>query len=259
MTLRLSEKLAREGVCVARGAAGPELCARAQAEALVACEAFAALPMSMAERRRGNTHRVFLPFSVKRGGEQRERSPTSRYEFRLPMSRTTRSMLEAVLSGDVGGAIAENIGEDCELSGLVYIVSEKGAVAQAVHSDGNWGENAPKVITLFLATSDIQDEDMGPTRFMPATHAPECFDGGEWLPPTPANGVREREDVWFPLNAGDAVMMQSTLWHCGGANTSEKKRVLLSFSFTQRNNTSSSSAADADSWTLRDFRQAARK
>ena len=77
----------------------------------------------------GNTHRVFLPFSVKRGGEQRERSPTSRYEFRLPMSRTTRSMLEAVLSGDVGGAIAENIGEDCELSGLVYIVSEKGAVA----------------------------------------------------------------------------------------------------------------------------------
>ena len=56
---------------------------------------------------------------------------------------------------------------------------------------------------------------MGPTRFFPATHRPSCFDGGEWIPPTPTN-VSGREDVWIPLRAGDTVMMESTLYHAGG-------------------------------------------
>lgn len=102
-----------------------------------------------------------------------------------------------------------------------------------VHSDGNWGALLPRTMTMFLATHDIHDEAMGPTRFIPDTHVPACFPGGVWLPPTAANGVNEREHVWHGLAAGDATLMDSTTWHCGGGNTSDKKRVLLSISFTQ--------------------------
>ena len=255
--MALAEELSARGVCVARGTAPPELCAKIHAEALEACARFEALPMSMAERRRGNTHRVFLPVDHKRSaGASGGAAATARYDFKLPMSPALRKALGTILSGPVGSAIAECLGEDSTLTGLLFIVSEKGAAAQAVHSDGDWGANVPKIITMFVAPADIQDENMGPTRFFPATHKPSCFDGGQWIPPTPTS-VSGREDAWFPLRAGDTVMMESTLYHAGGANTSEKKRVLLSFSFTQpasRGGNDGAGPGSQDCWTLRDFR-----
>ena len=256
--MALAEELSARGVCVARGTASPELCAKIHAEALEACARFEALPMSMAERRRGNTHRVFLPVDHKRSaGASGPAAVTARYDFKLPMSPALRKVLDTILSGRVGGTIAECLGEDSALTGLLFIVSEKGAAAQAVHSDGDWGADIPKIITMFFAPADIQNENMGPTRFFPATHTPSCFNGGEWIPPTPTN-VSGKEAVWIPLQAGDTVMMESTLYHAGGANTSEKKRVLLSFSFTQPTSSQGgNNGADPDSqdcWTLRDFR-----
>ena len=213
--------------------------------------------MTMAERRRGNTHRVFLPVDHNRSaGASGRATATSRYDFKLPMSPALRGILDIILSGRVGDAIAERIGEDSALTGLLFIISENGAASQDVHSDGNWGADIPKVITMFFAPADIQDENMGPTRFFPATHAPSCFDGGEWLPPT-SDLLVGREEVWIPLKAGDTVMMESTLYHAGGANTSEKKRVLLSFSFTQPASLGGGDGASPgskDCWTLRDFR-----
>ena len=38
--------------------------------------------------------------------------------------------------------------------------------------------------SLGLFYHDLLDERMGPTYFWPHTHAPRCFPGEIWLPPT---------------------------------------------------------------------------
>merc|ERR1719494_912820 len=81
---------------------------------------------------------------------------------------------------------------------------------------------------------DILDEAVGPTLFCPKTHKPSCFSGDKWIPPTESLAA-DRNPTWFPLRAGDAVLMDSTAWHCGSANTSDQNRTLLSFSFVAGN------------------------
>ena len=138
-------------------------------------------------------------------------------------------------------------------------ISEPGAASQAVHSDDTWSAHgAPRRVTLFLALHDIDDEAMGPTRFWPETHAPRCFPGRtsssttsslaclpviylsfclfpdeRWLPPTEARVAQRPPSCWFALSAGDAVLMDSLTWHCGGANSSGRRRTLLSASFVE--------------------------
>ena len=75
---------------------------------------------------------------------------------------------------------------------------------------------------------DILDEAMGPTRFCPKTHMPNCFPNNKWIPPM-ENLVANRNPIWFKMVAGSAVLMDSTTWHCGSANTSNQNRTLLSF------------------------------
>ena len=87
-------------------------------------------------------------------------------------------------------------------------------------------------VTLFLALHDIDDEAMGPTRFWPKTHAPRCFPDERWLPPTEALAA-ERSSCWIALRAGDGVLMDSLTWHCGGANSSGRRRTMLSASFVE--------------------------
>ena len=89
--MSLKRELSARGVCVARGTAPPDLCAKVYAEALEACARFEALPMSMAERRRGNTHRVFLEVDHKKKGGTS--AMTARYDFKLPMSPALASEL----------------------------------------------------------------------------------------------------------------------------------------------------------------------
>ena len=63
--------------------------------------------------------------------------------------------------------------------------------------------------------------------------------------------AENRQDLWFRLAQGDAVMMDSTLWHYGSANTAvERPRTLLSMSFVQQQaggeaGSTSSSGGDA--------------
>ena len=71
---------------------------------------------------------------------------------------------------------------------------------------------------------------MGPTRFWPNTHAPRCFPGEVWRPPTELLAANLRS-VWYALHAGDAVLMDACTWHRGGANTSGTRRSLLAASF----------------------------
>ena len=173
-----------------------------------------ALPQTMAERMRGPSLRHFVPVCLASAA----------------VEEPFATALRAALAGEAGAILVAALGRDAELREVQVIVSEPGAAAQEVHSDSSWG--ASRVITAFVALHDLLDERMGPTFFWPNTHAPRCFPGGVWLPPT-ASLAAERRSVWYALRAGDAVLMDACTWHRGGANTSGTRRTLLAASFVE--------------------------
>ena len=92
----------------------------------------------------------------------------------------------------------------------------------------------------------VQDERLGPTRFVPDTHVPRCHPGGVWVPPMAANAEERGAAVWFELIAGDVVLMDPLTWHYGSANTSESsRRMLLAMSFEEPTSRRAGTAAAA--------------
>ena len=156
----------------------------------------------------------------------------TRSEFRMPFAPCFAAVLRAALAGEAGAILAAAVGRDAVLRELQVIASEPGAAAQDVHSDSNYDADAPRLVTAFIALHDVLDERMGPTRFWPSTHAPRCFPGEVWRPPTELLAANLRS-VWYALRAGDAVLMDACTWHRGGANTSGTRRSLLAASFVE--------------------------
>ena len=230
MSQLLEDALSRDGVAVPRAAypeAAAAACAACLAAGLDGLERKLALPQTMAERMRGASLRHFVPICTTVSAAVSE-SATTRSEFRMPFLPCFAAALRAALAGEAGAILVSALGRDAELRELQVIVSEPGAPAQDVHSDGNWG--ASRLVTMFIALHDVLDERMGPTRFWPNTHAPHCFPGEIWLPPTASLAANLRS-VWYALHAGDAVLMDACTWHRGGANTSGTRRSLLAASF----------------------------
>ena len=224
MSNDLLNELEENGVSVQRGACTKKLSAECFDYISKNLEKYLALPgtMNSSSQKRHFLHVSTAPkFNT-------THNPGHRSEFVLPIESQVDSVLRCILSGTVGTTLMKLLGENAELSEITAIPSEPGAKSQAMHSDGNWGPLQPRTMTMFLALHNIQDEAMGPTYFCPKTHVPSCFPNNEWVPPTP---TLDRGPVWYTLCAGDAVLMHSTTWHYGGANISDRNRVLLSFSF----------------------------
>ena len=212
MSLLLEDALSRDGVAVTRAAcpeAAGAACAACLAAGLEGLERKLALPQTMAERMRVSL-RHFVPISS--------------------ASAAVAAALRAALAGEAGALLVAAVGRDAELRELQVIVSEPGAAAQDVHSDSNYDAAASRLVTMFVALHDLLDERMGPTHFWPNTHMPRCFPGEVWRPPTPSLAANLRS-AWYPLRAGDAVLMDACTWHRGGANTSGTRRTLLAASF----------------------------
>ena len=209
---RTEDALSRDGVAVTRAAypeAAAAACAACLAAGLDGLERKLALPQTMAERMRGPSLRHFVPVCP-------------------PFAPCFAAVLRLSLAGEAGALLVAALGRDAELRELQVIVSEPGAAAQDVHSDSNWGTE--RLVTMFIALHDVLDERMGPTRFWPNTHAPRCFPGEVWRPPTELLAANLRS-VWYALHAGDAVLMDACTWHRGGANTSGTRRSPLAASF----------------------------
>ena len=87
------------------------------------------------------------------------------------------------------------------------------------------------LITSFVALSDVSCA-MGPTRVWPGTHD-AAFHCRLWHSSCAEieAALHERTAVDCDVRQGDCVLMDSRLWHCGGANTSELRRTLLVASF----------------------------
>eukprot|EP00928_Gymnodinium_smaydae_P089223 TRINITY_DN73211_c0_g1_i1.p1 TRINITY_DN73211_c0_g1~~TRINITY_DN73211_c0_g1_i1.p1 ORF type:complete len:267 (-),score=36.10 TRINITY_DN73211_c0_g1_i1:20-820(-) len=157
-----------------------------------------------------------------------------RSEFAFPFSSAEDVVRMCVSDAAVSAVLSSSVGLDAELRECTVIAAEPSATAQDLHSDGDWGGRAPRVVTLFIALHDILDEAMGPTHYCPETQAPRCFSGGKWMSPMdPQAHSREAVPVWFQLHAGDVIIMEQTCWHFGGANTSDKRRILLCATFVQ--------------------------
>ena len=230
-------ELDAKGISVQRGLCDEALCAACLEEIYSQLESTLTLPQSMAESMRPFHGRHFLKFSTSASNDDdNAQRATHRHEVVLRRSQHVTALLRAALSGatsGAGAALRGLLGPSAELCELTAIVSEPGAAAQPLHSDGSWSsESAPRLITLFLALHDIADPAMGPTTFCESTHMPHCFPGGRWLPPSKAL-ADERGYVWHKLNAGDGILMDQMTWHRGGANTSEVRRTLLSLSFVE--------------------------
>ena len=168
--------------------------------------------------------------------------PQHQSDFVPPFCSTVEAAVRAALTGNAGDILIAALGRDAELCELTTITSDPGTPGQYLHADACWSVAAPRLITVFLALHDIVDEALGPTRYCLNTHAPHCFHDGEWLAPPddysrldPRAGERlaESPPTWFALEAGDAVLMDSTAWHCGGANTSKSRRTLMAISFVE--------------------------
>ena len=240
------------GVCVVRGSSRG--CAACLAEVLAGLDRKLSLPGIMSAH---PPERHFLPVQMTVASDTQVAA--HQRDFKLLFSSCIEAMLRDALSGEAGATLSALLGSDAEMQELTAVISEPGAASQAAHSDDTWSAHGvPRRVTLFLALHDIDDEAMGPTRFWPETHAPRCFPGRtsssitsslaclpviclsvcrfpdeRWLPPTEARVAQRPPSCWFALSAGDAVLMDSLTWHCGGANSSGRRRTLLSASFVE--------------------------
>ena len=228
------------GVCVVRGACEERTCASCLTEILSATERMLTLPAPISEATAEGT-RHFVPIVPSSAAPKRMEH---RRDFKLPLSPCVEAVLRAALSGGAGAVLLEYLGRDAELFELTAITSTPGAAAQEMHSDGMWSATGARQVTMFIALHDI-DERMGPTQFCPSTHHPRCFPSERWLPPSEALVAEMGGGTCFEMRAGDAVLMDSLTWHSGGANTSDRRRTLLSATFEEDRARDSRSAATA--------------
>eukprot|EP00928_Gymnodinium_smaydae_P022410 TRINITY_DN18834_c0_g1_i2.p1 TRINITY_DN18834_c0_g1~~TRINITY_DN18834_c0_g1_i2.p1 ORF type:complete len:275 (-),score=50.51 TRINITY_DN18834_c0_g1_i2:150-974(-) len=152
------------------------------------------------------------------------RSRGSRHDFKV---RLVGSAREAVVSAlrVLLPMLSELLTAEARLCELSCLVSDPGAQRQALHYDTRATEVAG-LVTIFLALQPVS-EDMGPTLVLPATHTPDVHAALQWKDGQLSSVPTGREEVCFTADVGDALVMDSRVLHCGGANVSKERRRLL--------------------------------
>ena len=245
--------LEEHGLLVCRGAVSTCLAQSCRAEAEVALEAALALPLEARES--------LLTFV---------REPEHRHDIRLSLSGSLLGLLQELLAPEaaVGAAVERAFGERASLCECSCIVSEgpdaeaqqahcdtsalhdadradharaegtelegievEGIEAEGVDGDGQRsGGSGGRLLTAFVALHDLLDGQLGPTRMWPRTHT-ACFHRQLREGLAGPLALRARGSVSMTMRAGDAAVMDSRLWHSGGANSSSQRRCLLVVSF----------------------------
>ena len=170
--------------------------------------------------------------------QDRVTGATQRHDLKLALTPPVELAVSEILK-TIGPALSESLGEDAVLYELAALISDPGSPQQPFHPDTPYRDDqGVAVLTAFVALQTIE-RDMGPTKFLPASHVKEAhaaFNGrgddnsrasfDELLLSRPCfNG---------DLETGDATLFDSRCLHCGGANTSKRRRVLFYASFRAR-------------------------
>lgn len=164
------------------------------------------------------------------------RGPLFRRDLKLRIEAPVAALLSAIVAGQAD-VLDAAVGWDAMLCECSVLSSDPGADAQPVHCDTSFqGANQPgceiaRLVTIFVALQDVSLE-MGPTVLYPRTHTQDIHHQ-LWLqpkldcPPLLRNHPQESA----VMSIGDALIMDSRLWHRGGANRSDRRRSLLVLSF----------------------------
>lgn len=121
--------------------------------------------------------------------------------------------------------------EEPVLAELAGIRSSNGAPSQPVHSDINTPcPGPPGVLSVFVALQDV-DEEMGPTIFLPGTHADKRAHAAIKSPSKKAQLLRNGPIRLGTMPAGACTLYDGHLLHAGGANESPRCRWLLNVTF----------------------------
>ncbi|MEO1135149.1 MAG: phytanoyl-CoA dioxygenase family protein [Pseudomonadota bacterium] len=136
-------------------------------------------------------------------------------------------------------AFAEaDLGADCLLSACLAINLHPGETAQPWHFDDShyqWPRPRPSLgVSAFWAISETT-EDNGATEILPGSHLwTEDFIAGAPTEADFAKSARREGDpgaradaVKVVMPAGSLMIAKGTLWHRGGANRSERDRLVI--------------------------------
>ncbi|MEM7033959.1 MAG: phytanoyl-CoA dioxygenase family protein [Chloroflexota bacterium] len=130
------------------------------------------------------------------------------------------------------------LGQDCHIIGMTAWKTGPGRPDQNLHADylpislpADIMADPRVKVPIFIMTMhyylDDLTEELGPTQFIPGSHASGRRPDGdlEWKGVGPHN---------IMCNAGDGLMFRSEVWHRGTANKSDKIRYLLQVHYAQR-------------------------
>lgn len=160
----------------------------------------------------------------------------TRWDLNLPLDAVVRTALREALFGGAGClgttlcALLGGSHKEAKLWELAAIISEPGAAPQLLHSDTLYTP-LPCLFSAFIALQDVSPT-MGPTRFLLGTHAEVAHRKvSEACDQDFAPALRRADSSVAVLRTGEAALYDSRLIHCGGANRSSERRVLLTITF----------------------------
>lgn len=143
----------------------------------------------------------------------------------------------------VGRRLPSLVTEDALLCELACLIAEPGCDRQRMHPDTliptgtaarRQQRRRPPILTTFIALQDV-DLTMGPTIMVPTTHLDETHDSLNRYSVEERDQILTQGKVLEPipqlLKEGEGTMMNSRVWHAGGANVSSKRRILFYLSW----------------------------
>jgi len=139
-----------------------------------------------------------------------------RYHVLLPLDETVLRIVRSVF--DRAAGVLEVVGDDCYLCELGGLVTDPGSPAQPVHHDTTFDGSNPRV-TILIALQDVTPQ-MGPTYLFPETNT------ADWHINLAERGdmfehlLEDTPHVLGVMSAGDAIIYDTRVLHCGGANSS---------------------------------------
>ena len=169
-------------------------------------------------------------------------SSPCRYAVQLGLTRATRAALLAVRgSAPMASALAAQLGDDAALCELSCETSDGGAPIKPMHcatptcvEDAQTpyqealAQRGASVLTVLIALCDVAYRAGAPLVW-PRSHAAAVHAD---VRTRGADALREVVGVHFDLRCGDAVLLDSRLWRCGGAHAPGLRRTaLLAISF----------------------------
>jgi len=176
------------------------------------------------------------------------REKRNRWDMLLPLEESDavqlalREMLveDSVLSDSIDSIL----GPSAQLYEMGSLISDPGSERQLLHADYNYQPDfqpdIPPALTCFVALQDI-DESMGPTTFLTSSATEQYHEeiavGQEYNYGDGAHKSKllsESTNHLSTLNTGDCSLYNPMTLHCGGANRSNKRRVIFYFSFKNK-------------------------